>query len=204
MTETLSWQACVAILTFVQAVICAICGATIGSHKKAGFAGAVLGFLFGPIGVITAFACDERSRCPACKVRIDDEATLCPSCHSAVAWVRNKPAGNEMNESVEFHPVLRSTLIALEKERAEEEERNAEGERRKAEEERHKDEEERAKPPKPRIWFYTIMGEVKGPVSAEDLLQMRKDNIILRDTLVRKGPDGQWALAERVSGLYAR
>ena len=175
----------VAIL-IVQAVICAICGGIVGSNKKAGLVGMLLGFLFGPIGVITAFACDGRSRCPACKVRIDDEATLCPSCHSELAWVKR-------NEFVEPEPVLRSTQIALEKKRAEEE-------LRRAEEGRHK-EEEKAKHPKPQIWFYKIMGEVTGPVSAEDLVEMRKDGIILRDTLVRKGPDGQWALAERVSGL---
>jgi hypothetical protein len=52
-------------------------------------------------------------------------------------------------------------------------------------------------------WFYQVMGEQIGPVSAAGLRKLAQGGAISRDTLVRKGPDGTWVLAERVRGLFS-
>lgn len=59
---------------------CTLCGLLVGSRREAGNAGAALGFFFGPIGVLAAFALDNRPRCNTCRERIDREAAICPHC----------------------------------------------------------------------------------------------------------------------------
>ena len=53
-------------------------------------------------------------------------------------------------------------------------------------------------------WFYQVMGDEVGPVSAADLRNLAQNGTVARDTLVRKAPDGAWVLAERVQGLCGR
>jgi GYF domain 2 len=52
-----------------------------------------------------------------------------------------------------------------------------------------------------RQWYYQLMGEVVGPLSADELKEHAADGQIERDTLVRKGDDGAWLLADKVQGL---
>jgi hypothetical protein len=52
-------------------------------------------------------------------------------------------------------------------------------------------------------WFYQVMGEEVGPVSGLDLRDLAQRGIIDRSTLVRKAPDGDWVLADRVQGLFS-
>jgi hypothetical protein len=42
----------------------------------------LLGLLFGPLGVLAAFALDARATCPRCYGRIDAEAYICMYCHT--------------------------------------------------------------------------------------------------------------------------
>lgn len=50
-------------------------------------------------------------------------------------------------------------------------------------------------------WYYQVMGEVVGPMSASELKRLALAGEIRVDTLVRKGDEGNWVLAERVKGL---
>jgi hypothetical protein len=68
----------------VAMIPCAILGYIVGSPKNAGFEGAFLGILFGPIGVIVAFAVDFRLRCPHCHGRLDGEPRVCPHCQGPI------------------------------------------------------------------------------------------------------------------------
>ncbi|MBC8355101.1 MAG: DUF4339 domain-containing protein [Planctomycetes bacterium] len=51
-------------------------------------------------------------------------------------------------------------------------------------------------------WFYQIMGETFGPVTAEQFKSLAADGTIDRDALIRKGEDGDWATADHVRGLF--
>jgi hypothetical protein len=52
-----------------------------------------------------------------------------------------------------------------------------------------------------REWYYQLMGTVVGPLSADELRQHARDGQIGQDTLVRKGAEGSWVLADKVRGL---
>lgn len=55
----------------------------------------------------------------------------------------------------------------------------------------------------PGDWYYQIMGEVIGPLTADELrIHALKRRCIYPDTLVRKGVEGQWVSADRVRGLH--
>jgi len=54
----------------------------------------------------------------------------------------------------------------------------------------------------PSDWYYQIMGEVIGPLTANELrIHAQHHHCIYPDTLVRKGVEGQWVSADRVKGL---
>lgn len=50
--------------------------------------------------------------------------------------------------------------------------------------------------------YYQVMGEIFGPVSPAEMRRLAAEGVITRDTLVRKGEDGEWVLADRVRGLF--
>lgn len=52
-----------------------------------------------------------------------------------------------------------------------------------------------------KAWFYQLMGDEVGPVSAGELKRRAQQGDIQPDTLVRSAPDGKWTPAERVKGL---
>ncbi|MCA9119318.1 MAG: DUF4339 domain-containing protein [Planctomycetaceae bacterium] len=51
-------------------------------------------------------------------------------------------------------------------------------------------------------WYYQIMGETFGPMTAEQFKSLAADGTIDRDTLIRRGEAGNWATADRVRGLF--
>lgn len=53
-------------------------------------------------------------------------------------------------------------------------------------------------------WYYQIMGEVVGPLSADEVRAHAQNGLITPDTLVRKGAEGRWVTAHRVKGLFDR
>jgi hypothetical protein len=67
-------------------IICGFLGGLVGNAKNAAGSGAVLGFLFGPLGVLVAFAVDGRPECPYCKGRIEPRATTCQHCRKSLSW----------------------------------------------------------------------------------------------------------------------
>lgn len=64
--------------------ICGVLGGIVGSAKHSAGAGFLLGFLFGPVGVLITLALDGRPKCHACKSRIDPEASVCPQCGASL------------------------------------------------------------------------------------------------------------------------
>ncbi len=51
-------------------------------------------------------------------------------------------------------------------------------------------------------WYYQVMGEIRGPVSAPELKKRSGTNEISEDTLIKKGEDGTWVPARTVKGLF--
>jgi hypothetical protein len=51
-------------------------------------------------------------------------------------------------------------------------------------------------------WYYQLAREEIGPISASELRQLRKEGTLSRDSLVRKGKEGKWVLANNVKGLF--
>jgi hypothetical protein len=50
-------------------------------------------------------------------------------------------------------------------------------------------------------WYYETDGDVHGPVTGQELLLQANAGVILQDTPVCKGSNGQWIQASRVKGL---
>lgn len=68
----------------IQAIVFGVLGSIVGVRKNAAGTGFILGFLFSLIGVLLAFAADNRPKCTSCATRIDPSAKVCPSCHAEV------------------------------------------------------------------------------------------------------------------------
>ena len=66
---------------------CAFLGAVIAQQKQAGIAGLFLGLIFGPLGVLAAFALDWRLQCYKCLGRLEGRASVCPHCRTELGWV---------------------------------------------------------------------------------------------------------------------
>lgn len=73
-------------------IICGVLGAIIGSSKNAAGIGFMLGVLFGPLGVIAAFATDGRDKCSKCQGRLNGKPEICPHCGTKLDW--QQPLGN--------------------------------------------------------------------------------------------------------------
>jgi hypothetical protein len=52
-------------------------------------------------------------------------------------------------------------------------------------------------------WYFQVMGDIVGPLSAAELREKAASGDIDRDTLIRKG-EGDWVRAERVRGLFTQ
>lgn len=88
---------------FFFAVVAGVIGAQKGEPVKA----ALVGFFFGPLGVILALlSSGDRRPCPQCRESINREATICPRCHSAVT-----PAPPQSNAA--FYVIAAVPIAAL-------------------------------------------------------------------------------------------
>ncbi len=66
-------------------LLCAITAGMIGARKGIGGSAFILGFLFGPFGILFAlFMTGNRRECPACKTMIHAEASICPMCRTTI------------------------------------------------------------------------------------------------------------------------
>ncbi len=73
-------------LLVIVAIACAFLGGLVGAQKNASGTGAILGLVFGPLGVIAAFALDARPKCPNCMTHLNGRAKECPSCRKPLFW----------------------------------------------------------------------------------------------------------------------
>ncbi len=73
-------------LWLLLAIPCGIVGAIIAQQKNAGGQGFLLGLFFGPLGVLAAFAMDNRPCCPKCHGRLDGRPEVCRHCNSPIDW----------------------------------------------------------------------------------------------------------------------
>ncbi len=67
-------------LVLAGALMCGFLGAVVAARNDAPGLGFLMGLLFGPIGVIVAFALDGRPKCAKCAGRLDPNATVCQHC----------------------------------------------------------------------------------------------------------------------------
>ena len=51
-------------------------------------------------------------------------------------------------------------------------------------------------------WYYQVMGQVVGPESANELRSEVAKGVVTRETLVRKGDQGEWVPAWHLKGLF--
>ncbi len=79
-----SWYA--AMIALISVLAWAVPGGTLGAIvgylRRAPAVGAMLGGLFGPLGVVAALAIDNRPYCTHCSGRLEDTAETCPHCHA--------------------------------------------------------------------------------------------------------------------------
>jgi hypothetical protein len=73
---------------FLIWLICGFVGAAIAESRGHGCAGLIMGFLFGPLGILIALAMPPnykgmgKKQCPYCREWIDPLAIKCPKCQS--------------------------------------------------------------------------------------------------------------------------
>ena len=51
-------------------------------------------------------------------------------------------------------------------------------------------------------WYCRLMGTEMGPYTSAQLIEMVKSHQLTPEDFVKRGPEGQWVLAERVKGLF--
>ena len=78
------------ILVVIAVAFCSFAGTQLAEQREGGFYGGLLGFFFGPVGIIAAGFVDARPRCPACRERVGSMAILCPHCRTALEWSTDK------------------------------------------------------------------------------------------------------------------
>jgi len=54
------------------------------------------------------------------------------------------------------------------------------------------------------MWYYQVMGEEVGPVSAKELRTRAVAGIVTPDTFVRQAADENWHVAQSVAGLFTK
>lgn len=65
----------------VHALLCGIISAMIGSRKGVREIAFVIGFLFGPLGILMAFvSVGDRTTCSFCRELVHPRAVACPHC----------------------------------------------------------------------------------------------------------------------------
>lgn len=81
-------------LGFFWIVGCGVWGYQLGSAKNNGGGGALLGALFGPLGLFLAYAIDGRPGCPACGGRLNGTPATCQFCHRDLVWKADPSTGS--------------------------------------------------------------------------------------------------------------
>lgn len=56
--------------------------------------------------------------------------------------------------------------------------------------------------PKQATWYAIVKDKVLGPMSADDLRRMARQQQLAPSDMVRRGADGKWAAAQNVKGLF--
>ena len=66
---------------FILGLLCGIVASLIGHKKDRSILGFILGFLFGPFGILIILVIrGSRRNCPYCKELMQYTATVCPHC----------------------------------------------------------------------------------------------------------------------------
>ncbi len=60
--------------------VCALIGFNIAERRDSPGLGALVGFLFGPFGVLIACLLDGRGHCASCDEPVGSKAEVCPHC----------------------------------------------------------------------------------------------------------------------------
>ena len=107
------WEVATAFLAYLLAwtVPGGTLGAIVGYLKRAPGVGAMLGVLFGPLGVIAALVLDNRPHCTNCSGPLEHAASTCPHCHAALSDRRTAvepPPPREQRENREPAGELRT------------------------------------------------------------------------------------------------
>jgi hypothetical protein len=179
--------------SLVSLAVCAVIAGLIAAQKKAGEAGAVVGFLLGPIGVVVACFLDMREKCPTCRGRVDDCAKLCPQCHTSLVW---------SNHGSQEFPILRP-YEAKEIETRDTETRQRElEEKARVEAERFRQQVRQVLEANTVWYYYQVLSTAVGPVTIEELRELALKGIVNLDTPVRRSTSDQWMFAEKLAGLF--
>lgn len=86
----------------IDAVICSVAGLLTGRTKGRSTEGALLGFFFGPVGLIVTLLMPEQGlRCPFCKAVISAGAEKCRHCASVLpeGWEAAAATGGRQQRS---------------------------------------------------------------------------------------------------------
>lgn len=78
-------------------IVCGIIGAGIGAQKNSSMQGFFAGLLLGPLGLLVAFALDNREKCPKCQHRLDEGVRMCGVCREPIAWAHGFVQHSELS-----------------------------------------------------------------------------------------------------------
>ncbi len=103
---------------FIIWILCGIVAAMIGSNKGLGCFGAILGFIFGPFGIlIVFFMTGDRIHCPFCKELVNYKAVVCPHCQRNIKPLlsENPPvisinSNNKNIDNIDSSPIKKTVL----------------------------------------------------------------------------------------------
>jgi len=90
---------------FVLWFVCGFAGALIRQHKGgSAAAGAALGFLLGPLGVLIAIMTKPPSVCPSCRSPVDAGTVTCPRCQADLRGGAARAPAPELVERADSGP----------------------------------------------------------------------------------------------------
>lgn len=93
---------------FLIWLICGFIGAAVAQSRGHGCAGLIMGFLFGPLGIIIALVMPPdykgmgKRQCPYCREWIDPLAVKCPKCQGDLINLRCPRCGGMVDKKNKF------------------------------------------------------------------------------------------------------